>query len=239
MDAVATLTLLGFGLLLGLKHAIEADHLAAVSTIVTQRKSVWSASIVGGLWGIGHTISLFVAGLAVIFFHFEIGERAEQTLEFCVAIMLIVLGIDAIRRLIKGGQIHVHSHSHGEVVHFHPHTHGTETAHDLEKTSGHSHAVSKIGFRPVIVGMIHGLAGSGALMLLVLTTISSPMAGLLYILVFGIGSIMGMMLMSLLLGLPMYLTASRFRFMDVTLRLGAGAFSLALGVWLAASYISL
>ncbi len=237
MDFFSILTLLAVGFGLGLKHAVEADHLAAVSTIVTQRKSVWSASLVGGLWGIGHTLSLLAAGSIVLLFHFEIGERTEQTLEFCVALMLIILGFDAIRRLIKGGQLHMHSHRHGEVVHFHPHTHEPQTAHNVSQSSGHSHKLSRIGARPLVIGMVHGLAGTGALMLLVLATISSPMIGLLYILIFGVGSIGGMMLMSLLLGLPLHFTASRFRIADLALRLGAALFSLALGTWLAASYL--
>jgi len=237
MDVLSIFTLLAVGFGLGLKHAIEADHLAAVSTIVTQRKSVWSASLVGGLWGVGHTLSLLAAGSIVLLFHFEISEKTEQTLEFCVALMLIVLGVDAIRRLVKGGQLHIHSHRHGDVVHFHPHSHEPQTAHNVRQTSGHSHKLSPIGVRPLVIGMIHGLAGSGALMLLVLATISSPAVGLLYILVFGVGSIGGMMLMSLLLGLPIHFTASRFRIADITLRVGAGLFSLALGSWLAAEYV--
>lgn len=238
MDIAATLTLLAVGFGLGLKHAVEADHLAAVSTIVTQRRSVWSASLVGGLWGVGHTISLLAAGLVVIIFHFEISEKTEQTLEFVVALMLMVLGMDALRRVVLGGQIHMHAHRHGDLVHFHPHSHEAETAHNANDQNGHSHGASNMGFRPVVVGMIHGLAGSGALMLLVLTTISSPLIGIIYVIVFGIGSIGGMMLMSLLLGLPLYFTAVRFRVAEIGLRFAAGVFSLALGSWLAIGWMS-
>jgi sulfite exporter TauE/SafE len=229
--SILTLVIVGFGL--GLKHAIEADHLAAVSTIVTQRRSIWSASLVGGIWGIGHTISLLAAGSLVILFQYEISESAQQTFEFCVAVMLIVLGIDALRRVLTGGQIHIHSHKHGERIHFHPHVHEALTAHHTPVTPDHSHGQTAIGFRPLIIGMVHGLAGSGALMLLVLSTISSPAAGLLYILVFGAGSIGGMMLMSLLLGLPVHFTAHRFNLVSKTLRFSAGAFSLVLGTSMA------
>ncbi|HEV7700346.1 MAG TPA: hypothetical protein VGO43_08975 [Pyrinomonadaceae bacterium] len=233
MESFSILTLLAFGFFLGLKHAVEADHLAAVSTIVTQRKSVWSASLVGGLWGVGHTISLFVAGIVVILFRFEISPRTEQILEFCVALMLIVLGVDALRRLVKGGQIHMHTHKHGDVVHFHPHVHEPEAAHAPVIKPEHSHRSARVGFRPVVIGMVHGLAGSGALMLLVLTTISSPAAGLLYIVIFGIGSIGGMMLMSLVLGLPLHMTAGRFTRLEWIFRGGAGIFSFGLGLFMA------
>jgi high-affinity nickel permease len=107
MDTLSTISLLVFGLGLGLKHAIEADHLAAVSTIVSERKSILSASLVGGLWGVGHTISLFIAGVVVIFLHIQISERTEQILEFGVALMLIALGVDALRKLFRSKQIKV------------------------------------------------------------------------------------------------------------------------------------
>lgn len=230
MGSFSTFALLAFGFALGLKHAVEADHLAAVSTIVTQRKSPWSASIVGGLWGVGHTISLFAAAIVVLAFHFEISHRVEQTLEFCVGLMLIVLGIDAFRRIIKGGQVHMHSHKHGAHAHFHPHQHEADTSHAGSDLDGHDHQESRIGIRPVIVGMIHGLAGSGALMLIVLATVSSPIVGVFYVIVFGVGSIAGMMLMSLLLGLPTYFTARKFSAVSRIVRIAAAAFSIGLGI---------
>lgn len=233
MDALSMLTLFVFGFGLGLKHAIEADHLAAVSTIVTQRKNVWGASLVGGLWGVGHTISLLAAGILVIFFHIEISERVEQTLELCVALMLIVLGIDALRRLIRGGQTHLHVHKHEGHTHLHPHTHEPDSTHSAHGVLEHTHEKSKIGLRPVIVGMIHGMAGSGAIMLLVLATISSPGVGLAYILIFGVGSIGGMMLMSLILSLPMLITARRSSLIEYGIGAASGLFSLGLGLFMA------
>src|SRR3982751_1807035 len=91
-STASTLAILGFGFLLGLKHATEADHLAAVSTIVAERKSLWSSMFIGGLWGLGHTISLFLAGVFVLLLNFQISERTERSLEFCVGIMLTLLG---------------------------------------------------------------------------------------------------------------------------------------------------
>jgi len=234
MTTLSIVWLLAVGFGLGLKHATEPDHLAAVSTIVSNRKNVWSASLVGGLWGVGHTISLFVAGILVILLHFEINGRMAQVLEFCVALMLIVLGLDTLRKLARGGQIHWHVHKHGGITHVHPHVHDEATAHPHEKTAEeNTHHGLKLSPRPLIVGMIHGLAGSGALMLLILSTISSPAVGIAYILVFGVGSIGGMMLMSLLVGLPFHFTANRFARADLFLRGAAGLFSLGFGLFMA------
>lgn len=224
---LSTVAVLVFGFLLGLKHAVEADHLAAVSTIVSERKNIWVSSLVGGLWGLGHTISLLVAGVAVILFHFEIGERTEQALEFVVGLMLIALGLNALRKLARGGHVHLHAHRHGGREHVHPHLHdGTH-----EQEDPHTHHGLRLGPRPLVVGMIHGLAGSAALTLLVLSTIPSPLVGICYLLIFGIGSAGGMMLMSALFGLPAYLTAKRFTRANLAVRGLAGLFSLCLGVF--------
>ena len=225
-EPLSAVPVLVFGFVLGLKHAVEADHLAAVSTIVSERKSIWVSSLVGGLWGLGHTISLLVAGVAVILFHFEIGERAEHALEFVVGLMLVALGLNALRRLARGGHFHLHVHEHSGREHIHPHFH--EGAHEREP---HTHHGLRLGPRPLVVGMIHGLAGSAALTLLVLSTIPSPVVGLLYLIIFGIGSAGGMMLMSALFGLPAYLTARRFTRANLAVRGLAGLFSLCLGLF--------
>ena len=119
--------ILGFGFLLGLKHATEADHLAAVSTIVSERKSLWSSAFIGGIWGIGHTISLFIAGVFVLLLNFRISERTEKFLEFGVGVMLVVLGLNVLRKILTGGKIHFHEHEHGERAHVHPHIHARRT----------------------------------------------------------------------------------------------------------------
>ena len=225
---LAAVSVLGLGLIFGLKHALDADHLAAISTIVSERKSLLSSSLVGAVWGVGHTLSLLVAGVAVIFLHLEIGERTALALEFCVAIMLIGLGANALRKLAHGGTIHVHVHQHGGHVHLHPHFHD-----DASESGRGTHHGFRLGARPLVVGMIHGLAGSAALMLLVLSTIPSPTLGLAYIVVFGIGSIGGMLCMSLLLGLPAHLTAERFTRAHLLVRTLAGVFSLGLGLFMA------
>ena len=207
------------GFALGLQHAVEADHLAAVSTIVSEKKSLISASLVGGLWGVGHTISLFAVGALVIFLKLQISETAEARLEAMVGVMLIVLGINALRKLFSSETVHVHKHEHGEREHVHIHSHKDERADSHHRFS----------FRSIVIGMVHGLAGSAALMLFIVPTIGSPVLALSYILVFGIGSIGGMMAMSFLIGLPMHFTFNKFAIMNKGLRLVAGCFSLILG----------
>ena len=217
---LSTFTVLSVGFVLGLQHATEADHLAAVSTIVSEKKNLFTASIVGGLWGVGHTISLFAVGILVIFLKLQISERVEAKLEACVGLMLVILGLNALRKLFTAKKIHIHTHEHGERAHAHIHTHGDETAEE-------SH--HRFSPRSIVIGMVHGLAGSAALMLLVVPTIPSPMVALLYILIFGVGSIGGMMAMSFLIGLPFHFTANRFDILNKAIRLFAGIFSLGLG----------
>ena len=217
--------ILGLGFFLGLKHATEADHLAAVSTIVSDRKSIWNSMLVGGLWGVGHTISLFVAGILVLLLDFEITERTERALEFCVGLMLTILGLNVIRKLIAGTKLHLHSHDHGEHVHAHPHIHTRD-----ETEEPHTHHGLSLSPRALIVGMVHGMAGSAALMLLVIPTIGTRVLGLVYIVVFGVGSIGGMMLMSLLVSLPFRLTTARFNRVNQVLQIAAGIFSVVLGL---------
>lgn len=219
---LSSLSILFIGFVLGLQHAVEADHLAAVSTIVSEKKSLWSASIVGGFWGLGHTLSLFVVGAIVIFLKLQISETTETRLEALVGGMLILLGLNAFRKLFNAEKIHAHIHEHGEREHTHIHIHKKDE-------SGPHHRFSP---RSILIGMVHGLAGSAALMLLVVPTISSPFLALAYIVVFGIGSIGGMMLMSLLIGLPLHFTINRFVFLNKGLRLCAGVFSFGLGAYI-------
>lgn len=224
-SAVSTASLLILGLVFGLKHALEADHLAAVSIIVSERRSVWSASLVGAVWGLGHTVSLLAAGMAVILLHVEISDRVAMALELGVALMLIGLGANALRTLRRGGRVHMHAHAHGRRLHVHPHVHAAA------ETAPHSH--HRIGVRPLLVGMVHGLAGSAALMLLVLSTIPSPAVGFAYIGVFGVGSIGGMLGVSTLMSLPVHFTAGRFARVDTAVRVLAAVFSLGFGLSMA------
>ena len=222
----SALGVLIIGLGLGLRHALDTDHLAAVSTIVSERKNWLSSLLIGGLWGVGHTASLLLAGVAVILMRFEIG-RYEKPLEFCVALMLIGLGVNVLYKLARGGRVHFHEHSHAGHSHIHPHLH------DDKPEPTHSHHGLKIGVRPLIIGMVHGLAGSAALMLTVLMTIKGSTAlAFAYIIIFGIGSIGGMMVMSMILSLPIHLTAGYFAKTNLAVRALAGCFSLGFGLFM-------
>lgn len=212
----ASFSILALGFTLGLKHALDADHLVAVSTIVSGRRGILGSSIVGGLWGLGHTLSLLIVGLLVIALHIRIPEKAAMGMEFTVAIMLVILGLNVLRTMRKG-RMHAHTHTHGALTHIHDHAHGA--------LSG--------GKRSVFIGMVHGLAGSAALMLVVLTTIPSAGLAMIYIGVFGFGSVGGMMLMSTLLGLPFALTARRFESFNSVIRGISGAVSVGFGLFLA------
>jgi nickel/cobalt transporter (NicO) family protein len=228
---ISTASVLLFGLVFGLKHAVEADHLAAVSTIVSERKSVFSSSLVGGLWGIGHTVSLFVAGVSVLLLNLKIGERTALGLEFCVAVMLVALGANALRKLLRGGTLHAHSHRHGKHAHLHPHIH--EELAKARKQPQDTHHDLTLNARPLLVGMVHGLAGSAALMLLVVSTVSTRAIGLAFIAVFGLGSIGGMMVMSALVSMPFRFTANRFKRAHRAVQILAAIFSLGLGMMMA------
>lgn len=233
--SVGVFALLGLGLVFGLKHATEVDHVVAVSAIVSEHRNVWRSAIVGALWGAGHTASLIVVGVLVLVFRVAIPERVANWLEFGVALMIIALGVLAVMRVLrKRADVHLHRHSHDgqSHVHVHFHEHGSEHA-APSATAAHSHAISRVGFKPLLVGAMHGLAGSAALTLLVLTQIPSVLLGLLYLALFGIGSTFGMLLMSGLIGLPFALSGRRLSNLNYGLQSVAGGLSIAFGLWYA------
>lgn len=227
------LALLGFGLVFGLKHATEVDHVVAVSTIVSEHRSVFRSALVGALWGVGHTASLVVVGVVVLVFRMAIPAPVVNWLEFGVALMIIALGLLAMTRALRRrSDVHLHQHSHDGQSHVHIHFHEAATRHG-QGQSAHTHAVSAIGIKPVLVGTMHGLAGSGALTLLVLTQINSAWLGLLYLAIFGVGSIVGMLLMSGLIGLPFALTSRNLSGLHHRLQTAAAGLSIAFGLWYA------
>ncbi len=234
LTSAGVLALLGLGLIFGLKHATEVDHVVAVSTIVSQNRNLLRSAMVGALWGAGHTIALLVTGVIVLLLRITIPENVSNWLEFCVALMILGLGANALwRALRKGREVHVHKHTHDGVSHVHIHFHEATTRHGESQSSTHTHAVSSIGIKPVLVGTLHGLAGSGALTLLVLTQIKSAWLGLLYLAIFGVGSIIGMLLMSGLIGLPFALTARNLSGLHHRLQAAAAGLSIAFGLWYA------
>jgi high-affinity nickel permease len=179
--------LLVLGLLTGFRHSIETDHVAAISTIVTtdiNRKGLLRVSYIGILWGIGHTIALLVVGFIILIFAINIPSEMTNILEFIVGVVLIYLAITTItglniNKFLKGvictNKTHNHPHIHIEThtIHSYLHTHNNKNSHHH-----HEH-------KSIIVGIIHGLAGSGALILLVLSTINSAEVGIMYIAIFG------------------------------------------------------
>jgi ABC-type nickel/cobalt efflux system permease component RcnA len=235
----SALVILGFGFVLGLRHATEADHLVAVTTIVSEQRSVWRAGVVGALWGLGHTAALFAAGTLLILLRVTLPESARVALELCVALMIVLLGTRVLYLVLRRRRdVHVHAHTHGGRTHTHLHFHDPTDAHSTEDKHAVPHTRHRAfgGWRPVAVGVVHGLAGSAALTLLVLTEVmrgGSRLLGFAYLLIFGVGSIGGMLLMSALIGLPFALTAARFRRIDTPVRVLAGCLSVAFGLYYA------
>jgi high-affinity nickel permease len=188
------LTLLSLGFMLGLRHALDSDHVAAVSTVLTQRPSLRASGLIGFSWGIGHTLILLLVGLIVLWFRVPVPELLAQVAEGAVGVMLVVLGGLLGVKLFKE-RWHVHQHDHDGSRHVHLHSHAVIVDH------GHPHWWRE-SVRPLCIGMAHGLAGSAALLLLVVSSARTVMEGLVYIAVFGCGSILGMMLIGVALSLP-------------------------------------
>jgi len=201
------ISILFLGFLLGMRHAVEADHIAAVASLTSTTHSVRKAIQQGMAWGLGHTLTLFLFGSIVLFVANIVPEQVVSKIELVVGVMLIILGGDVLRRVIAE-RIHFHTHTHnqpegGSNTHFHAHSHKGENkqAHNAKQ---HQHSHPK-GFpiRALLVGLMHGMAGSAALILLTLQTLSSPWLGLVYTAIFGVGSIAGMALFSLVIAIPL------------------------------------
>lgn len=202
---ILPLILLGFAL--GLKHSLDVDHLAAVTAILPGRTGKWRAALVGAWWGVGHSLALLALGGAIIAFDVAFPPAASLALEFAVGGMLVFLGLRLLIRLRRGGVLHVHAHEHGGRRHLHPHLH--ERA--KEPSHGHGHAGHQVvtpgrsrgAAGPIAVGGIHGLAGSAGLTLALLPAMPTKLAGILYLGVFGLGSILGMTLATWILSVPL------------------------------------
>ncbi len=221
-------SLLFLGFLIGMRHALDADHLAAVATIASQQQSIKSTIRHGAAWGLGHTITLFLFGSLVILMDTVIPQQLAAFLEMAVGVMLIALGIDVIRRVIRQ-RIHYHVHRHGDnQAHFHAHSHSGEGKH---ASSAHQHSHdSRFPLRTLFIGLMHGMAGSAALILLTMETIDSVWYGIVYILLFGIGSMLGMALLSFVIAIPLRASASGLTWMHNGLQLSIGIFTTGLGL---------
>src|SRR5262245_49288401 len=214
---VVSFLLLGF--FLGMRHATDADHVVAIATIVSRERSVAGSALIGAAWGVGHTITVVAVGAAIIVFGVVIPPRLGLSMEFAVGIMLIVLGVltlTGIRRVahvdVHGHalDLHDHLHAHGDYVHRHPHGHRPGAHGHTEEHTPLARLdrswLGRIAFyewlRPFAVGLVHGLAGSAAVALMVLSVIREQIAALGYLLLFGLGTIVGMMMITLMLSAP-------------------------------------
>ncbi len=245
MITLFSILLLGF--FLGMRHATDPDHVVAVATIVSRQRSIGGAALTGIYWGIGHSLTLLVVGGAIIYFGIVIPARLGLSLEFCVALMLIFLGVLNLRPALRGlrgsseavAHSHEHVHDDGAYVHNHPHGHRAEThghrddavpTARLDRLFGRT-AVYRAA-RPIMIGVVHGLAGSAALALLVLPIIERPAWAMAYLGIFGFGTIAGMMLITATIAVPISYGA-RFSFFQRHFGTAAGVLSMAFGLFLA------
>lgn len=223
-------SLLGIGFLLGVRHALDADHLAAVSTVLAERPSLLASGAVGLWWGIGHTLTLMIVGAIVLAWGVRIPEQFEVMAESAVGILLVMLGGTLALRLYRE-RWHAHDHQHDGERHAHFHSH---RRHDDHR---HRHWMAD-SIRPLCIGMAHGLAGSAALMLVVLSTTAELGRGLLSIGVFGIGSIVGMIVIGATLSLPLVCSLTLSRRLFVGLQGCASVSSVCVGLWMLAKLTS-
>jgi hypothetical protein len=219
--------ILGLGFLLGMQHALEADHIAAVSSIAARRSHVADIVKHGLTWGLGHTLTLFVFAGAAILLGRAIPDSVAQPLETAVGVMLIGLGTHVLWRL-RRDRVHFHQHGHGDgTVHFHAHSHADETAPHVRAAHAHDHGFR---WRTLLVGLMHGMAGSAALLVLTVTQASSPAAGLGYIALFGVGSMIGMGALSTVIAIPLVASARWLTWANRGLQAAVGLVTIAIGV---------
>jgi ABC-type nickel/cobalt efflux system permease component RcnA len=247
---ISFLSIIAVGFFLGMRHATDPDHVIAVTTIVSRQRNLLKAALTGIFWGIGHTFTILVVGTAIILFDVVIPARIGLSMEFSVGLMLIVLGgmniasfMRTARAIAPPGKeshlVHSHAHTHGDLVHDHAHTHNPETHSHTHQTplTLLDRLFGKIGLyqqlRPLVVGIVHGLAGSAAVALLILTTIRNPHWAIVYLLVFGAGTVGGMMLITMSIASAFKFFGKKNEKLSHRLGLASGVLSLAFGLFLA------
>jgi len=248
MMQITLVSIIALGFFLGMRHATDPDHVIAVTTIVSRQRNVRYAALIGLLWGLGHTITIFIVGSAIILFGLVIPPRIGLTMELSVGLMLILLGILSLSGItrwitesftpLRSGQ-DTHSHGHGDYIHSHEQGHMTGKhgySEDATPVSWMDRTLGSMDFyqvlRPLVVGVVHGLAGSAAIALLVLTTIRVPGWAVLYLLVFGIGTVGGMMLITAAIAVPFTFSENRFARLHRGLGLASGLVSLIFGLFI-------
>lgn len=201
------IAVLVLGFLMGMRHALEADHLAAVASLATRGTSVGAGVLRGAAWGLGHSITVIAVGGVCLLLGSAVPPSLARLLEAAVGLMLLVLGAQVFRRM-RRERVHVHVHRHADgTVHLHAHRHGPEEPHGPEHQ--HRHAPG-FPLRALLVGLVHGMAGSAALVLLLLPGLGARWLGLIYLALFGLGSILGMAALSAVVALPFRISARRF-----------------------------
>jgi high-affinity nickel-transport protein len=223
----------GLGLILGMRHSTDADHVVAISTIVSKQRSIRNAAFIGSVWGLGHTITIFIVGSLIILFGVEIPTRVGLSMEFSVALMLILLGVLNLTGVMRKITTYFTPAIAGRpepTVSAHSNLRGKRTAKWLENS------IDRFGLyqcvRPLAIGLVHGLAGSAAVALLVLSTIHNPIWATVYLLIFGAGTMIGMMCMTAVIALPLAYAGDRFSVLSRYLGVASGMASLCFGSFL-------
>jgi len=217
------LLLLGF--LVGMRHALEADHVSAVASLVTGNSNFKNTIMHGVVWGLGHSITLLIFGSIALLADGVIPNYLANILELMVGIMLVLLGLDVLYRLYKNN-IHFHTHQHDNgIKHFHAHSHQNKEQHNFHQ---HKH-IKTFPKRALFVGLMHGMAGSAALIILTLNTVETPIMALSYIVIFGIGSIFGMTLLSIVIAIPLHYSITKINWLYNALHISVAIITLSVG----------